>query len=378
MKVAIAVHGRFHAFELARELVRRKIAVTLATTYPGLIARPMLPPDVDLRSAPLLEIARRLAASVPAFPSIDVWLASRFGRFAARTLPATADIFVGWSGASIETIEVARSRGMRVVIERGSSHIAHQAKVLADEYHRRGVRAVAVDPRMIDRELKEYEAADAIMVPTRYAASTFVQHGTSPSKLVINPYGVNMAKYVAMPVSRPPSPRTRILFVGRIGLRKGIPYLLQAFQKLGTSFELHLVGPQDAEMDSVARSYPEHIQLHGTLRGASLEARFQDADIFCLPSLEEGLSLALLQAMAAGLPVVATPETGAEDVVTEGQEGFLVPARDAERLASALLGLSSRERRVAMGTAARARVASAFSWSDYGDRAIAAYHRLLH
>ncbi len=378
MRVAIAVHGRFHAFDAARELARNGAQVWLATTYPALLAQRMLPDGIALHTTPHLEVIRRVTSRMAFLLPIDVWLASRFGASVARMLPASADIFVGWSGASLEAIDVARARGMRVVIERGSSHISHQAKVLAEEYARHGIATGPVDPRMIERETAEYDAADAIMVPTRYAAATFISSGIDSKKLRINPYGVDLNRYLSVPVDRGYRDVIRILFVGGVGLRKGIPYLLRAFQKLGPDFQLHLVGPVDSAVRNLILSLPQgRIQVHGPLRGAALVARFREADIFCLPSLEEGMSLALLQGMAAGLPVVATPETGAEDVITPGQEGFLVPARDPDRLASTLLEMRSPERRRSMGVAARSRVAAAFSWREYGDRSISAYRQLL-
>ncbi len=378
MKVSIAVHGRFHAFDLARELATSGASVSLATTYPAMIARRWLPQTVILRTAPSLELLRRATASLPLFPSTDFWITSRFGLFAARHLPATSDVFVGWSGASLEAIEVARARGIPVVIERGSSHIAHQAAILAAEYSRHGRDGPAVDPRMITRELAEYEAADAIMVPSHFAARTFVENGITQQKVIVNPYGVDLRPYAALPVERERSAHTRILFVGSVGLRKGTPALVEAFGRLGESYELHLVGPVDPRLLPLLKPLlNDRVFVHGPLRGGDLIDRFSRADIFCLPSLEEGLALALLQAMASGLPVVATPETGAEDVVMDGCEGLLVPARDPDRLAAALLRLADRDQRLAMGTAARNRVAASFGWPEYGTRALAAYRALL-
>lgn len=378
MKVAVGVHGRFHAFDLARELASHGVSVSLTTTYPAAVARRLLPPGVEIRTVPHLELVRRMAPHVKGLPSPDVWIASRFGRAVARTLPQRADVFVGWSGASVEALDVARSRGMRIVIERGSTHIAHQAKILSEENARHGVGGPIVDPRMIERELTEYAAADAIMVPTRFAAQTFIRAGTDPEKLSVNPYGVSLTRFAAIPTERPTGSPIRVLFVGGAGLRKGVPYLLEAMGMGDSDFELHLVGPVEPGIRNTLNAFGSgRIHAHGALRGPALEAQFRDADIFCLPSLEEGLSLALLQAMAAGLPVIATPETGIEDVATDAQEAIVVPSRDPDRIAAALQSLKHRDDRIAMGAAARARVAIGFSWKDYGERALASYVKLL-
>lgn len=380
MKIAIAVHGRFHAFDLARELSHQGASVSLATTYPAFIARRFLPPHIELRTALALELARRAAAATGYRPPIDAWMAKRFGRFAARALPGAADVFVGWSGASLEATEVARRRGMRIVIERGSTHIAHQAKVLDAERARHGIGgAPSVDDRLVSREIAEYATADAIMVPTRFAAKTFIQQGIDPAKLVVNPYGVDLRRYATMPTERPHHDRLRVLFVGRVGLRKGVPYLIEAARRMGSHLEVHLVGPEEPEIRPfLAATERKIVRRHGPLRGQALDACFRDADIFCLPSLEEGLPLSLLQAMAAGLPAVVTPETGAEDVIEHGRDGLVVPARDPDGLVAAFDRLLSPDLRISLGASARIRARNAAGWREYGVRAMTAYRRLLH
>lgn len=375
MKVCVAVHGRFHGFDLAGEMHRRGHLAALLTTYPGFAVRRFLPPDLPVASAPWLETWRRLHARLGLSGATDLAVGRGFARFVAGHLPSGADLLVGWSGATLEAIAPAKARGMTVVLERGSSHIGHQARVLAGEYARHGVDFRPVDPRMIARELAEYEAADAIAVPTGFARDTFVAAGIPAARIMVNPYGVDLSRF-APPAARPEG-RPRLLLVGRIGLRKGIPTLLAAFQRLRGLAELHLVGPIEPGMERILAGPGDGVAVRGPLPGGALAAEYAAAHLFCLPSLEEGLPLTMLQAMAAGLPVVATPETGAADVIEPGREGLIVPSGDADALADALAALlQDRDRREAMGAAARARVASGHSWSDYGERAVDAYARL--
>ena len=106
------------------------------------------------------------------------------------------------------------------------------------------------------------------------------------------------------------------------------------------------------------------------MTGRDLPRWYREADVFCLLSIEEGLALVLLQAMAMGLPVIATPNTGAEDLIEDGVHGFIVPARDSEAAAPRLQQLADApELRRQMGARARARVAEGFGWADYGARA---------
>ncbi|MEO5374890.1 MAG: glycosyltransferase family 4 protein [Alphaproteobacteria bacterium] len=378
MRVAVAVHGRFHAFDLAAYLHGRGLLAGLVTTYPDFATRRFVPKDAPVTSAAWLEAWRRLHARLKLPGSTDVFVAKAFGRFTARHLPVGADLLVGWSAASLEAITAAHARGMKVVIERGSSHIVHQTEVLDREHERFDLPWRRTDQRLIERELAEYERADAIAVPTSYAAETFKRRGIPAERLIVNPYGVDLALFRPSP-PRPPDTPVRILFVGRVGVRKGVPWLLRAFALLDARAELHLVGPVEPGMDKVLALEPmERVVVRGPLPGAQLPQEYAAADIFCLPSLEEGLPLVVLQAMASGLAVVATPETGAGDVIRDGIEGRLVPSGDPRALAAALDALAGDPLlRSHMGDRARRAVESGLGWDDYGKRAVAAYEKLL-
>ncbi len=378
MKVWISVHGRFHAFDLAREVFRAGALAGLTTTYPSFLARRHVDRSANIRVCPWLEAYRRFPLSANPSRRRDIAIAAAFARFSARHLDA-ADIFVGWSGASLEVIPHARALGMKVVIERGSTHIQHQAAVLEAEFHQHGTGNGPVAPEMVHREINEYAAADAIAVPSCFAASTFVSYGIPQEKLIVNPYGADLDRF-APPGDRPRGKRPRVLFVGGLSLRKGARALLGAAARLRDEIELHVVGPLSPEIRRMADELiaTRHFNWRGPLRSRALDEAYRDADIFCLPSLEEGFPLALLQAAAAGLPIIATVETGATDILEDGREIVIVPSRDPISLAAALKELASDpDRRRALGAAARARLTRGCSWADYGRRAMVAYGDLL-
>jgi len=377
MRVVVSVHGRYHGFDLANELQRAGVLSRLLTTYPAPVARRFLAPGIKLRTSPLLELRRRVWDRFGVGGKPDVAIAEAFGRFALKAGIAETDVLVGWSSALLEAIHPAQAEGVKVVVERGSSHIAHQTEVLRNEYEAFGLTPDLADPRMIERELAEYDAADAITVPTSFAAQTFIERGIPPEKLIVNPYGVDLARFQP-PAERPRRDKPRILFVGRVGLRKGVPHLLRAFRRLEGAAELHIVGPLESGIEDIlAAEGGEGVTVTGPVPGNALPAIYAEADIFCLPSLEEGFALVLLQAMAAGLPLVTTDAAGGAEAIGSGDRGLLVPAGDATALAEALATLTAdADRRRAMGEAARTAAQTGFSWRDYGDRAVAAYRNL--
>lgn len=376
MKVNISVHGRWHAFELANGLHALGAMGRLATTYPKFVARRFVRSGIEIRARPMLEIRRRLYDRWRIGPKPDLAIARAFGRFAARSAVGDADVLVGWSAGLLEAIAPARAARMKVVVERGSTHIRNQVRILTEAYAEFGLSYRGTDPEIVARELAEYEGADAIAVPTDYAASTFVAEGLPREKLIVNPYGVDLARF-APAAARPANRPIRILCVGRVGIQKGIPWLIRAFAKIGFGAELHLVGPIDDEASVFLSERSSNVIVRGAMRGADLPAEYGAADIFCLPSLQEGMPLTLLQAMASGLPAVVTPPAGS-GLVSTGEQGIMVPVRDVDALAMALERLiGSAEVRRHMGQSARRTAAGGFGWDDYAKRALAAYQALL-
>ncbi len=379
MKVCISVHGRFHAFELARGLHQRGVLECLLTTYPAYAAKRVIGTDVPLHTAPWLEVWRRLYPRLRIGPQPDLAISEAFGRFAAGALKnIQADVLVGWSSATLEAIPIARDKGMKVIIERGSTHRSQQTEDLQGEYRRHGLDFQATAPGMVERELQEYEIADAIAVPSRFAARTFTQRGIPESKLIIAPMGVDLQRFTPDP-SRTPNHLPRILFVGTVGLRKGVPLLLRAFARVKESAELHLVGPVEEDFRPILAALPlDNVVVRGPIAGESLQSLYAEADIFCLPSVEEGFGMVVTEAMACGLPPVVTERVGASDTITPGKNGLIVANGDETALAEALLMLvSNPDLRQAMGSAARDRVMTGCGWDNYVTRAVTAYERLL-
>jgi alpha-maltose-1-phosphate synthase len=180
---------------------------------------------------------------------------------------------------------------------------------------------------------------------------------------------------------RPLDKRTlfRVCFVGRVELAKGAGYLLQAWRRLALpNAELVLVGDVKPEMRSLLRTYADStLRTLAVLAAHEVTQRYRESDLFIFPSVNEGLAQVLLEAMSSGLPVVASDHSGADDLVTEGKDGFIVPVRDVERLADAILWCyQHRDETRAMGRAARAKIESQFTLEHYNQRMIELYKSL--
>jgi glycosyltransferase involved in cell wall biosynthesis len=301
--------------------------------------------------------------------TLDAWV--------ARQLPP-CDVFVGISGVGLATGRRAQSLGAKYVCDRGSSHIRYQNAILSEEYRRWGLHQVIVDPRIIAREEGEYAEADAITVPSEFAYRSFVEMGISPDKLHKIPYGVRLDRF--RPVATPPRDRFEVLFVGQVGLRKGVPYLLQAFAQLKHPRKrLRIVGGLSRELRQLLPKLPQdQVEFVGHLPQDQLIPIMSSSHVMVLPSIEDGFGLVMAQAMACGCPVIASTNTGGPDLLSNGREGFIVPIRSPEAIAANFQQLADdpllQQR---MSKAALVRVHKFGGWQDYGEVWAELLHRLI-
>lgn len=379
MKVTVSAPGRYWAFDLARQLQERNCLARLITGYPRFeVKKHGLPPG-KIVSLPLNQLIYRGWAGLP--PRLRVLydpillVTELFDRQARRRI-RDCDIFVGWAGFCLRSLREARRRGAVILVERGSSHMLFQQEIMREEYERCGVAGPLAHPGIIERELREYDEADYIVVPSLFARRTFLERGVAGEKLFHNPFGVDLDQF------RPGKKEDdifRVVFAGGIGLRKGVHYLLRAFAevKLPRS-ELLLIGPVQEEIKPFFRRYEGTFTWIGPRPQGMLSGDFSSGSVFVLPSIEDGFGLVLIQAAACGLPLVASTNTGGEDLIEEGKQGFIIPIRDVEALKEKLLYLYRRpEECREMGRSAETRVRSGFTWDDYGRRTLENYRRIL-
>ncbi|ODU00622.1 MAG: glycosyltransferase [Planctomycetes bacterium SCN 63-9] len=213
-----------------------------------------------------------------------------------------------------------------------------------------------------DRRLKDIALADRILVPSEHIRDVLIQHGTEPEKVSVIPYAADTRRFRPRHQDRR-SEGCTFLFTGGITQRKGIKYLLEAWRQVRRpGWKLQLLGGLPKQLGPL-EAYLEDVELLGRVPHSEVPDRMANADVFVFPSLFEGSAVVTYEALASGLPCVATP--GAGSVVRDGVEGFLVPPRDVAALAERMkrLGLDA-ELRARMGHAARAR-AEEYDWPHY-------------
>jgi glycosyltransferase involved in cell wall biosynthesis len=231
---------------------------------------------------------------------------------------------------------------------------------------------------MFARMNRELERADLILCPSIFVKETMTANGIPAEKCFVNPFGVNTSifKKREMPPEKP-----RFICVGMICARKGHQYLFRAFAKVKRALpdaELICVGNYRPDFRKERPRWEGTFTHYPALSHEKLAALLTDCTTFVLPSVEEGFARVISEAMAAGLPVIASYESGATTLIQNGVEGFIVPPREPDQIAEAMLRLAQDQTlSQRMGEAARRKGAEQNTWQDYGDRLLAEYKRRL-
>lgn len=380
MRVVISTIGRFHSINQGRQLQARGALAALFTGYPRFkLADSGIDPAL-LRTWPWLQAPYMGLIRFPWFQrhlatDWSWWAQSLHDRHVAAHLPP-CDAVIALSGMGLRTGRAVQARGGRHVCDRGSSHIGYQDDILREEYGRQGFAWTGIDPRVKARELAEYDSADAITVPSGFVRDSFIGRGVPADKLILAPYGGDLSRF------RPLGEKDRdfrILFVGQLTIRKGLSYLFQAVRRAAIpGATLVLAGLEQPETATLlARETGLPVERVGVLRGDDLVREMSRASVLVLPSVEEGLAMVMAEAMACGTPVIASTNTGAADLFSDGVEGFILPIRDPDAIADRLTLLAANPGlRADMGHAARDRIRGFGGWDGYGDRLYAGLRTL--
>tara|TARA_B110000211_G_C14083489_1_gene555649 strand:- start:2665 stop:3843 length:1179 start_codon:yes stop_codon:yes gene_type:complete len=376
MKVDISVIGRFHAFNLAKYFQYKKILNKLITPLPKYSANNYDISSENIVSCWWCELIVRLIRKLRLVRrdpgNISIYHNCYMRSVEAHVKSSGANVFIGFAGVSLNALKIAKSRGMLTILERGSSHRRFQTKILKEEYMLSSINAnndFSENQPIFLREMEEYRVADYISVPSQFVARTFVEEGIDRSRLLINPYGVDLEEFSQI---QKKDQVFRIIFSGSGCLRKGYHYLLQAFYELNLkNCELWHLGSVNEEV----RPYLDRFKhknwiFKGHIPQKKLYEFYSQGSVLVLPSLEEGFAMVQFQAMACGLPLICTTNTGGEDLISsDGEEGFVVPIRDVDAIKQKLKWMYDNQHQAEiMGKKAKQKILSGFSWDDYGDR----------
>jgi len=331
LRIAILTAGRFHVLDLARELHALGHEVKFYSFVPKVRAVGFgLPECCHVNLVPYL--LPLLAWQVKA-PNLGAALRERalwwaLNRAVIHTLDP-CDVVIGMSGIYLEALEHARKKyGARIILERGSKHILAQDEILA-----KLPGAERPSAQAIERELAGYDISDVISIPAKHVADSFNRDPVIRKKCILNPYGVDVSKFSQS--KKIDSKSIRFINVGTWCIRKGSDLIVQALNTLpGISFtHVGMIG------DLALPNNQPNFEHQDKVDQSVLLNYYSKAHAFVLASREEGLALVQAQALATGLPIICTEDTGGVDLrhtTALADRVLVVPSNDPVSLAAGM------------------------------------------
>jgi glycosyltransferase involved in cell wall biosynthesis len=332
------------------------------------------PNGVEIKTYPWQEIIRIFLSRTKLAPYLGFsykqlveWVYTCLDTKIARHHLKDVDAIYSYEDLAATTFQAAKNQGIFCLYELPIPHYQTTRRVMLEEAElfpeiAAGIDSVDEPAWKLGRKDVEVELADHIFVASSFTKNSLLEIGVAPEKISVIPYGAPIEYFQ-------PQPKIddcfRATYVGRVSPRKGIHYLLQAWQQLKLKeAELLLIG-SNMYPSGWLEQYEDIYHHIDSIPHPLLNQYYSQSSVFVFPSLVEGFGLVILEAMACGIPAIATPHTGGFDIITDGVDGFIVPIRDVEALKDRLEWCYSHPQELAaIGQAAR-RKAEQMHWGLY-------------
>lgn len=354
-----------------------RLGLGMATRDPDRLLRRRQVTEVSdefVVSYPLPEFLRMLVQKghLGAVATDVVWEATElwFDRTVTTRHVRGARGVYAYDHSALCAFKTARAQGAACIYEMPQAHYATVSALMERELEcfpclrtSYSAHAARHDQRRNARRAEEMNLSDHIVVNSSFTRDSAVSAGLDAARITTIPLGC--PPVVARSEERDRKP---FIFVsaGSQSVRKGTHYLLEAWRKIGAKVgtELWLVGNMQLPAE-MRRDLPGTVVIKPTLSRDELYALYSRAGALVFPSLCEGFGMVITEAMARGLPVITTPHTAGRDLIRSGENGILVPVRDVDALAAAMVWcLDHPDELQAMGEAG-AGTAAGWQWTDY-------------
>jgi starch synthase len=334
MKIIISCSAKFHAFNLVEELERNGVELVFFTSFASgknnlfkYFVNRRDKEEIDYSS---IRTNILVAFGLKIFHKNTQWVNDYFDWWVSREIKKLkADIFIGWSSMAAQSIVVAKSKGMVTILERGSAHIEVQNVLIQHAYREIGKR-FAINPVTIKKELFEYGLVDFVSISSRFCLNTFIDKGVDKDKLIVNPYGVSDYFF---PVVNSHTQSVTVLYLGKLTVRKGIHLLFQAINELHQNrvdVDFVFIGGIDNEIKGMIKNYCfdlQRVSFLGHVGHYELNKEIGKCDVAIVPSIEDGFAMVVPQILKVGIPVIVSENAGAEQMIVEGRNGWVISPR---------------------------------------------------
>ena len=299
-----------------------------------------------------------------------------FDQMMARKLPGIeSSHFWGFQGSCHASLNAAKDTGKVAICELATAHVVQAKKILSEEAKLQPDWADSIDnlyfPPAYEKRLEEEpQRADIVIAASGFTKWTLTESGIPEKKIKVLPLGFEAEKIpFILPETGFSKRPLRLLFAGTATQRKGISYLMDAMKLIGQTpdIELHIVGGVQGSGTAFWKN-KECFTYHNAVSQYEMFRLYQAYDALVLPTVFEGFGLVIVEAMAAGLPVITTSHSMGPEVIESEKNGWLIPIRDAKAIEKAIISLRNLDDDQYLQMRQNARnSALAFTWNRYAE-----------
>lgn len=364
MNISIISFGKFHAFDLARELKLQYCNISVYSSYPFFVAKKYNISFFEFKSFFLLQVIDRITKRV-----FSRKLKLFFAFLVQFLIKPNQDFIILWSGTpSFLLKRIKRKYNSKIIIERGSAHILFQNKILKDEYKKIN-KDFSIDQNDINTELINYQLADFISIPSKFVMNSFLKYNVPREKLIINSYGADLTKFHKIKTKT--NQKFTFLTCGYASVQKGFHKVLNSHKYIKEDFiHIHVGTVEDIFKDKL-KNY-KNLIVYQSVNQTELVKYYNMADIFILPSIQDGFGMVLLESMACGTPIIASKFTGATSIDSSKIFGHILNINNSREISKTVNHFMKNpdQLKIMSENCQKIITEGGYSWYDYGNRYI--------
>lgn len=311
--------------------------------------------------------------------SIFLSICTRDGKFdhhVAKSISSQDfDVFWGFQGSSLESIKAAKEHGRMTICEQTAVYFPTYSAIYEEEMSLKPewaptIRPVKYSTEYHQRLIEEPLFADYVIAASNFTRQSLIAGGIDASKILVLSLGFDTSGIKTKTAFRTKTNPLKILFVGRLTQEKGLSYLLDAVNAFSSEqVELHLIGGGWYSGHPVSKYLSGNVFLHRQMSQPRLWEIYKEYDLLVLPSLSEGFGMVIVEALVAGVPVIASENTIGNDIISNGVNGYVVPIRNVSALKDSITAILSLPEKAYMDMSKAAKQsAEQFSWDSYKSR----------
>ncbi len=283
-------------------------------------------------------------------------------------------VFWGFQGSCLNSLKKTKNVGGLAICELATAHVTFAKSILNEEKHllpdwADSISNVDFPPHYEKRLVEEPRVADIVIAASKFTKLSLTESGVPENKIHVLPLGADVEHIKYVEKKRDKNKPLKLLYAGTVTQRKGIYYLLEAMKSFNKSqVELHIIGNVFGS-GTAFEKYKDVYTYHGSVSQQKLFESYHEFDALVLPTIFEGFALVIVEAMAAGLPVITTAHSIGPELIEEDVNGYIVPIRDISAIEKAITRLCNKnvDEWTAIRLSARA-AALKYSWKEYNQR----------